>query len=50
MHSLLTVAGILALITLAFGEDAARLVAAVILLGGLAGALWLAFLIIGERI
>lgn len=50
MHFLLGTAGLLALITIAFGARAASFVAAIILLTGAALALFLAFMVVTERL
>jgi hypothetical protein len=47
---LFTLAGLLALVAFAFGERAAVVLAQAILCGAVAFVLWLAYLVIGQRI
>lgn len=50
MHSLFTVAGLLALVALAFGERASVMVARAIVIVGLTAVIWLGLLIVFERL
>jgi hypothetical protein len=50
MHGMLGLAGLLGLIAFAFGERTAVAVARVLIGLGLAVGLWLAFMIVGERL
>lgn len=50
MHGLLGLAGLLALVALAFGQDASVWLARIIVVAGALGALWLFLLIAFERL
>jgi hypothetical protein len=50
MHGLLGLAGLLGLVTLAFGHSAAVRLAQFILVAGALVCIWLAYLIIGHRL